>query len=75
MATHRDLARALFLRDIGALRRVTIRQPVSDGSLFGLLALLGADVQIERHYDTVYFAEDAGLPTMIPLGMSMEATL
>ena len=75
MATHRDLARALFLHEIGSLRHVRVVQPVSDGSLWRLFALLGADVQLEQHYDTVYFEKDAGLPTMIPLGMSMEAIL
>lgn len=75
MATHRDLARALFLHDIGALRRVRVVQHQTDGSLFGLFALLGAVVRLDRHYDTAYFAEDAGLPTMIPLGWSLEATL
>jgi hypothetical protein len=73
MATHQDLARALFLRDIGALRRVRVVQPVSDGSLFGLFALLGAAVRIDWHYDTVYLG--AGLPMRIPLGMSLEAVL
>ncbi len=74
MASHRDLARALFLRDIGALRRVRVVQPVADSHMFGLFTLLGATVRLDMHYDTAYVEGDA-LPTIIPLGWSLEATL
>lgn len=74
MATHCDLARALFLRDIGALRRICMVQPVADRHLAGLFVLLGADVSLAQHYDTVH-AEGAALPTPIPLGVSLEATM
>jgi len=76
MATHRDLARALFLREIGALRRVRIRQsPATDRLLAPLLALLGAEVTVEHHHSPVYFAGQGGLPTYIYLGTSLEAVL
>ncbi len=75
MATHRDLARALFLRDIGALRRVRVVQPVSDDSLAPLFYLLGADVTLTQGFDTVYYEKDGGRPTIIQLCMSLEATL
>lgn len=74
MATHRDLARALFLREIGALRRVHIHADATP-QLAPLFALLGAKVRIENQYDRAYFAEDGGLPTYIWLGTSMEAVL
>lgn len=76
MAGHRDLARALFLRDIGALRRVTVHQPVAnDPQIPTLFALLGAQVTLERVIEHVYFAENGGLPTLIPHEWALEAVL
>jgi len=76
MATHRDLARALFLREIGSLRRITVRQPVAnDPQIPTLFALLGAQVTLERAIEHIYFAEDGGLPTLIPHEWSLEAVL
>jgi len=75
MSSRRDLARALFLREIGSLRRLRIIKHKVDVEFAMQMLLLGATVDITRDLHHVYFAEDGGLPRLFEVGASTEAVL
>lgn len=77
MATHRDLARALFLKEIGALKRVRLVKPnpsAVDCESFFLLSLIGARVGVETEIHTVRVLDGAPV-AVVPVSRTATAVL